>query len=516
VRLRHVIGIAILAFWVGVLGFHVRREYFRSEAVVLAHGAQWLGPGTHFYTVEMQGRAIGMASSRLDTIPEGFRFEDLLQLDVPAMGQFHAAVIRTRARLGRALELIDFDFQLQAALGDYRVRGEASGDSILTLRLDAGAGDQVSTMRIGPSTTLPAALPLRLAAAGRLGEGREYTARIMDPSVLADRSVAVRVTGRGMEMVVDSAARDDRRGVWRAASTVEVPVWVVEERYGGVTITSWLDQEGRLVRSESPMGFSIRRTAYELAEQAWRRSRETPELAAGYGLLIESTAIAANVDPGGAGRGLESMTVRLLNVDLAGFDLDGGRQTLRGDTLVIRRERPAALAAEYALPYRGGGAPAEALAPTPLAQSGDPRIAATARRIAGGSASPEEVARRLNDWVYRSVAKEITPSIPSAVQVLESLQGDCNEHTVLYVALARSLGLPTRKAAGVVQVDGRFFYHAWPEVWLGDWVAVDPTLGQFPAAASHVRFLVGGLARQVELVRLIGRLELDIVGVGSS
>jgi transglutaminase-like putative cysteine protease len=101
------------------------------------------------------------------------------------------------------------------------------------------------------------------------------------------------------------------------------------------------------------------------------------------------------------------------------------------------------------------------------------------------------------------------------VQVLESRQGDCNEHTVLYVALARALGLPARKAAGVVNLDGRFFYHAWPEVWLGDWVAVDPTLGQFPADASHVRFLVGGLARQVELVRLIGRLELDIVGVGS-
>ena len=44
-------------------------------------------------------------------------------------------------------------------------------------------------------------------------------------------------------------------------------------------------------------------------------------------------------------------------------------------------------------------------------------------------------------------------------------------------------------------------------------MAVDPTLDQFPADASHLRFVIGGLARQVELVRLIGLLELDVVSV---
>jgi transglutaminase-like putative cysteine protease len=108
--------------------------------------------------------------------------------------------------------------------------------------------------------------------------------------------------------------------------------------------------------------------------------------------------------------------------------------------------------------------------------------------------------------------KEIVPSVPSALQVLESRRGDCNEHTVLYVAMARSIGLPARTAVGLVHVRGSFYYHAWPEVWLGDaWVAMDPTLGQTPADASHLRFLVGGLARQVELIRLVGRLELEVL-----
>jgi transglutaminase-like putative cysteine protease len=137
---------------------------------------------------------------------------------------------------------------------------------------------------------------------------------------------------------------------------------------------------------------------------------------------------------------------------------------------------------------------------------------AQAREIAGGERDPARVARLLNDWVYEALEKDITLSVPSALQVLESRQGDCNEHTVLYVALARALGLPARTAVGLVSVNGRFYYHAWPEVWLNDgWLAVDPTLGQFPADATHLRFLIGDLVRQLELVRLIGRLELDVV-----
>jgi transglutaminase-like putative cysteine protease len=114
--------------------------------------------------------------------------------------------------------------------------------------------------------------------------------------------------------------------------------------------------------------------------------------------------------------------------------------------------------------------------------------------------------------VYGLLEKRITFSVPNAVQVLESKQGDCNEHTVLYVALARALGLPARTAVGLVYLNGSFYYHAWPEVWLDEWVAVDPTFGQYPADASHIRFVIGGLAQQVEIVRLIGNLDIDVLG----
>jgi transglutaminase-like putative cysteine protease len=95
--------------------------------------------------------------------------------------------------------------------------------------------------------------------------------------------------------------------------------------------------------------------------------------------------------------------------------------------------------------------------------------------------------------------------------VLESRSGDCNEHTQLFVALARAAGIPARAAAGLAHVGGKFYYHAWPEVFVGKWVAVDPTFGQFPADAAHLRFVYGGLARQAELLRLMGTLRIDVL-----
>jgi transglutaminase-like putative cysteine protease len=151
------------------------------------------------------------------------------------------------------------------------------------------------------------------------------------------------------------------------------------------------------------------------------------------------------------------------------------------------------------------------LEPEPLLESNNPEIRALAIRLRGPEKNPGVVAERINRWVYDSLRKEITVGVPSALATLRSRVGDCNEHTQLYVALSRAAGIPARVAAGLAYLDGKFYYHAWPEVWLERWVAVDPTFGQFPADASHLRFTIGGLGRQAELLRLMGALHVDVI-----
>lgn len=512
-RLRSIVGWSILLGWLMVIGVHVKREYFVPEAERLAEGALRLAPGSYYFVVRLNGRAIGTATTRFidmpDSVPPGYLLTDDLLLDVPAMDTVHRAVTQSRIRLDTSLRMLDFEFRLGSKIGTFQVEGEAKPDSTLEVLVNAGGDEQRSRVPMTGGAVLDGAIGPRLAAAGRLVVGTEATIRTFDPSALEMRDVTVHVTATDTLIVPDSAGVID--GKWRATVLDTVPVWRLEQDLGTVRMASWVDEDGLVVRAESPLGFVIERTTYELARQEWADAKGDGAMTAGYGALIEGTAIASDVNLFGIEERPE-LAVRLRGVDLEGFDLSGGRQTLHGDTLTVTRESLDDLGAGgYALPYRGSSEEALAeLAPTPLIQSTDRRIRERAEAILDGTTDPVVAARKLNGWVYASVRKEITPSIPSAVQVLRALRGDCNEHTVLYVALARSVGLPARTAIGLVNVQGRFYYHAWPEVWLSDrWVAMDPTLGQVPADASHLRFIVGGLARQVELIRLIGRLQIE-------
>ncbi len=507
---RRLMGTAILVLWAGVLGWHVKREYFKPASVLLAEGARSLAPGSHYYVVRMNDAAIGFARTHFDTVATGFVFEDHIILDVPALDTVHRAIAATRLHLGLALEMQHFTFDLNSEIGRFHVTGRVQPDSTLELEMAAGGDRQKTSVPTGGTLLLDAAVPLRIAAGNQLEVGKTITARVFDPSTLSDRETQLTITARDTMIVPDSARWDVERKQFVVSRYDTIPVWRLEQSFGTIKVGNWVDEDGHLVKAESPLGFTLERTAYELADQEWKRSVSTRAYAAGYGAVIEQTAIASNVDVRNIASA-ESLQVRLLGVELEGFDLVGGRQQLNGDTLTIRRETPQAMRAGYTLPYRGGGEAANELGATPLIQSGDARIIATARNIIGNTTDPAEASRLINAWVYRTLKKDITLSVPSALQVLDAKQGDCNEHTVLYVALTRAIGLPTRTAVGLVNIRGRFYYHAWPEVYLDGWVAVDPTLGQYPADASHLRFLIGGLARQVELIRLIGRLQLERV-----
>jgi hypothetical protein len=347
--------------------------------------------------------------------------------------------------------------------------------------------------------TVPALLPLRLAFGGELKSGRSYTARLFDPLLLTGRDVTARVAAESTFVVSDSADLDSTTMTWVPEHFDTVRAFRIDHDANGVPTRSWIDAQGRVVSATTEPGFGMERAAFEIVYENFRH-RDTARVARvsavpGMEDIVPLTALAAGVKADPARR--TRMLVRI-----------NGRDTIE----IVQAAALQANADPYRIPARDTGL-ARWLTPEPLIQSHDPRIAAQARQIIQRERSPARVAALLTHWVHSSVRRTIpaAQSAPSAVQVLQNKAGDCNEFTTLYVALARSAGLPARAVSGLLYLNGRFYYHAWPEIYLNDWIAVDPSFDQFPADAAHFRIAIGGLARQVELIPRIGRLKLEVL-----
>lgn len=506
---RGVIATAVLLIWIVALSLLIRRELFQAPTERLAEAALRIAPEALFYVIERNGEQIGFASSTIDTTEQTVEVSDHLVLDLPVDKRLHRSSARAAVSLTRGLRMLGFRASVEMLETPMGASGRFDGDSLLHLTIQASPeAEDSQTVRLTGPVVFPTLVPLIIGLSEKLEVGRHVTLKVMQPGALEGKDVEVVIAAESLFVIPDSAVLDSTTKRWTSSHTDTVRAFRLD--LPGSSITGWVDERGRVVEASQPGTMTLRRTAYELAFENWRLSAgQRASSVTSDRDILESTAIAssARLDRSRVAR----LRVKLGNVDLAGYDLEGERQSLSGDTLQIVRERPEALRASYTLPASRDGRFRAELAPEPLLQSSDPGIVALAKRIADGETDPRIVAERLNRWVYDSVKKRITIGVPNALQVLRTLSGDCNEHTQLYIALARALGLPARSAAGLALVRGKFYYHAWPEVYLGNWVAVDPTFGQFPADAAHLRFIIGGLTRQADLLRLIGQLEIDVI-----
>src|SRR5690606_21104025 len=105
---RRILAPAVVPTWPVTVGWQVRRAYFRTELALLSEAARALAPGVSFYTLTMGSRAVGQATSRLDTIPGGFVLDDRMSLELPALGQTGTAVVRTLVELDESLVMRSF------------------------------------------------------------------------------------------------------------------------------------------------------------------------------------------------------------------------------------------------------------------------------------------------------------------------------------------------------------------------------------------------------------------------
>ena len=184
--------------------------------------------------------------------------------------------------------------------------------------------------------------------------------------------------------------------------------------------------------------------------------------------------------------------------------------------LTVRARLPAAVDPARDTPRSTPSSDPELVAPTPNVDSDNPAIARLAKEVAGDVPGRYAAALRLSEHVNRRLQVAYGASQDRASDVLATGKGDCTEHSVLFVALARALGIPARQVNGLVYArysDSKdaLYWHQWAEIRSGgEWIAIDPTFGQPVADASHVAL---GTGTQADTVGLLGALKVESVDV---
>ncbi|MDD3293400.1 MAG: transglutaminase-like domain-containing protein [Geobacteraceae bacterium] len=135
--------------------------------------------------------------------------------------------------------------------------------------------------------------------------------------------------------------------------------------------------------------------------------------------------------------------------------------------------------------------------------------------ILGGTTEPHAVVEKLARWVADFVEDKVTDS-RTPLETLEKRTGNCQSHSRLYVSLARAAGIPTRFVSGLVYAEGKgFLYHSWAESHVGYWLPVDPTFGEIPANATHIKLAEGDSAdNMAPLAGIIGRIKGRVLDLG--
>lgn len=124
--------------------------------------------------------------------------------------------------------------------------------------------------------------------------------------------------------------------------------------------------------------------------------------------------------------------------------------------------------------------------PTQAIDSDDPSITNLANSLAEGETDLYVVAHKFSTWVNNNLEYDLSceKDVFPASWALENRRGVCAEFSSLFIALCRSVGIPSRYVAGMAYSNIPETHgmgpHAWAEVYFPGtgWVPFDPTFGQ--------------------------------------
>jgi hypothetical protein len=465
-----------------------------ARAVGIAHASNIISE--QWMELRMHGSKIGFTYRKMEKTSSGYRLTAKTVMKVKADG-------KEREISSSHTYLLD---EKQKPSGFTFIQKMDNHQQYFEGKIDKGMAE--ITVRSGGNTSkrkvpFPETVEFAETASYKLGKqklepGMEFEIDIfMEPLLVTEK----------MKIKIGKKTSIKHRGK-------SIEVFKVTAAFPSYETVSYITPEGKTLREESPIGFTAVDTDKADAVSFSEGVMPFTQLLT-FSLIPVTTSLE---DAGGISKLILEMD-GLPRKDLIPSDSRQKQKTVSEKTgfhariEVVREEAEIFINASAGLPVEGME---KFLEPTIEAQSDDQAIASRAEIIIGDEKNIYKAAQLINGWVYKNIRKSFIDTF-SAVETLRSMEGECQSHTNLFAALAKSVGIPVKTVSGIVYSGGYngFLYHAWPEIYVGDgvWVAMDPTLGQVTVDATHIKLVEGDLSKQMQIFEFIGKVGIEIISV---
>ena len=444
----------------------------------------WLG--TYY-----KGKKMGFTKSITRWSPEGIVMDSTVFFKIRSKLIDQSTIIKHKTRLSPDLKLSSFSLLQEISGHRQQVEGKMEGNE-LHYRTKSLGYDKEKTVKF-TEKTVPSSTFLINLVSGGLKVGQRGEVRLfMEP----------------LQLMVDLEYKILRQETLQYEGK-SIDTFVIRQRFSGMETLIWVSHDGAVYRESTNMGFESFKEKPQVAQKIdevmtlssvitmslVKPNKPVPRPKKIYDLIYRIHPVSSpEAIP-------EDHRQKIIKVEK---QKDGNYITtlrIKSEPKNIERTGQKKDKSEQDPKY---------LEETAEVQSRHKMIQALARKLSADGISKWQLAKDINLWVHLNLRKEMVDTVTALDALLEG-RGECQSHTYLFAALTRASGIPTRIVNGLVyskEYEG-FLYHAWPEVFVGEWKAMDPTFGQDRADATHIKLTENSNESPFRLMEFVGKIGIS-------